>query len=399
MEDHKYLASVGLKRYNNNGTVQCFESYGSIIFVRAMERMNNRTKMRINLGSFDLIKGSAMILVIVAHLLKTDHFRTEEMNLMKPLFAILRSSGFIMPMFFILSGYGFRRKAIGSMFKRTCKDMIIPYLWVMTGIAISYPLAYFTAYGKWNIALNSTICYVLAYFFGIPEYGTVIWGYSVAWISAVWYLLALFHAFNIMNLILYIRNMFFQCLCVSVCVLLGYILCLHEYNYFCMAQGLMAVGFCYLGYICKVKCMLVRGTESIWPMLILLPIGLLHMVYGHFDLAVGEFRYGILDYLGSGSMAMLTIIAGLYIEKLEWKLLDGIRQIGMYTYWILCIHSVEAGFPQWSVLVDQFGRHQYLAFFVECALRGLLIALVCILLKKRTKYRANQRRIKSYVIK
>lgn len=347
-------------------------------------------KFRINLSSFDLPKGIAMIFVILVHMMKTDHYRMAELYLLKPVLVILPSVGFLMPMFFIISGFGFKEKTVSKMFKKTFSEMIVPYFFVMTAIAVLYPVFFYLNNHSWVGAIYSTFCYILAYLFGIPEYGKVILGNNVMWISAVWYLLSLFVAFNILNLILKMKSVAGQIVLVTLSVIIGYVLIIREVNYFCFTQGLMATGFCYTGYLIRKFKLLEKLLHCIWIYILLLPIALVHMIWGHFDLCLGEFNWGLLDYIGAGCAAILFMLIGVYFGQFEWKPLGWIKQIGAYTYWILCIHSVETGFPQWATLVDTFGTHQYLALGVEIFLKYILIASICFVIKRVSQYNYNR---------
>ena len=219
----------------------------------------NYNRIRINLASFDLNKGISIIIIILVHMMKTDHYNTAGLPFFSVFHVPLRFFGFIIPALFIISGYGFKGRDIKKMLRKTFTDMIIPYLLVMAAISAIYPVVFYFKNYSWQESINATICYVLAYILGIPEYGKVVFGYGVAWISAVWYLLALFWSFNFLNLIIKLNSTVMQTASVLLCIVIGYCLIIREFNYYCISQGLMATGFCYIGYIIKKFNLLERG--------------------------------------------------------------------------------------------------------------------------------------------
>lgn len=348
--------------------------------------MKNR-KVRITLSSFDFIKGIAMISIILLHMLNNDHFVVQKLPFFRPFLISLRASGYIIPMFFIISGFGFKPMSAVKVLKKTFSEMVIPYLWVMFVISVLYPIVFYIQNYSWTESFHFTMCFILAYFLGVPEYGKVFLGYNIAWVSAVWYLLALFVAFNVLNLILKTKNITRQFILVLLCVLAGYVLIIREINYYCIAHGLMAVGFCYTGYTIKKCKLLERYLNCVWLYITLIPVTLVQATWGFFNMGPGEFRYGLFDYIGAGLAGVLFMFIGVYFGQFECKATAWIKQIGVYTYWILCIHSVEMGFPQWAVLTDMLTDHQQIAFIIEVILKAFLIVAVCCILRKISKYR------------
>ena len=84
--------------------------------------------------------------------------------------------------------------------------------------------------------------------------------------------------------------------------------------------------------------------------------------------------------------AYLLVKLFLYVNMLEWRVLDGIRWVGRYSMWYMCIHAVEKAVFPWKILfrfVDQKSMAGMLALFV---LRTIMITVICLVCQKVLMY-------------
>ena len=74
---------------------------------RGNEKMQETKKFRGNLGTFDLVKGIAMMVVVMGHVI--GYYDISKMPVMTPVFMLMAfaASG-LMPLFFMISGFGFK---------------------------------------------------------------------------------------------------------------------------------------------------------------------------------------------------------------------------------------------------------------------------------------------------
>lgn len=345
----------------------------------------NKNNIRLNLSSFHLVKGFAMVAIILGHMHSTVAWKTEPV--LTGIFwtmSVLRAA--LIPIFMIISGFGFKEKSPLKMLQKTFCELIIPYLLVALGYALIYPMVTYLQFGSWTDAFYETGRILLAFLLGIPKSGKIIFGIKTAWCSATWYFLALFCALNIFNLTQKIKNNIVQIFLVILCVTVGYQLIIRDFNYYCIPQGLMSVGYCYIGYQMKRNKLIERYCTKPWIYVILFPIALAQIKWGYFDLCYGIFNNGILDYIGSGCYGIFLIFVGVYLGQFQWKALDGFKQIGIYTYWIICIHSFELLCFPWNNLSQIHPSHQIIVFLFAIAAKILIIISGCFILKKITKY-------------
>lgn len=355
--------------------------------------MQETKKFRVNLGTFDLVKGIAILFVVIGHPL--SHYDVAKLSVMAPVLLLMAFTGSaLMPLFFIICGYGFKEKPAGTMLKKTARELLVPYLAVMVLVALLFPLCHFLTYRWWPGALNEDIRYVLAFLLGLPKYGKVVLGYSLYECSVVWFFLAMFLAVNILNLILKIRNECLRIALVVGCVTAAWGLYVLDVNYYCLPQGLAAVGFCYIGYLFKKYKLLERlkSTKALYGIyLVLFLITLWQSMHDRFNIAYGLFANFGPDYLCAACGGILLLLWGAYGGQAEWKGLGWLRKIGMYSYWIMCIHSVEQTCIPWYKWSSTMGEHQLLGFAVEIVIKALIYIAGCFILKKITRYQYLRR--------
>lgn len=348
-------------------------------------------KIRIGIGTFDLLKGIVMITVVIGHML--SYYDLDKLIPLYPLLLLVRTfASAAMPTLFVVSGLNLKASSAGKILKKTFKTMIVPYLYVMLSVVLIFPVVHRMQYSWWPGTINETMRWFLAFLFGISKPGKTLWGYSLRVCSATWFLLALFIAHNILNLIIKIKDEKIQIFSVIICAVAGYCLGLLDFFYYCIPQGLMTVAICYLGYFIKRRKLIEQFAASGKVYAVLTVISAVFIIWGNFDLAYFQFNCVILDYVGACCTSILFLMLGVVSSDIEWKPLEGIRKIGMHSYWILCIHTVEMCCIPWlkfNKLMPE--NYQPLFFVIEVFLKATIILVGCIILSKLSRVRYRKR--------
>lgn len=349
-----------------------------------------KTKIKINLGSFDLARGFGILSVILIHTI--SYYDSEKSKALQFLFLYLKMiAPGIMPLFLIIIGYRFRETTFKKMIKKTFHDYIVPYFWVMIGYAIVYPTVMMVLYKSWPNAIHETMRFVLAFLLGFSKEGFVFFGYTLRFCAAAWFFLASFLALNLLNLIVKYRNVFLQMVLAASCALLGCILLRHNFLYYCLPQGLMLVIYCYVGYLIKRYNLLERMVRNVWLYAILVPIALAEGIWGYVDIASGTINGLLLNGVGSTCSGLLFVMLWVAVGQYEGSFLDLIRRIGTYSYWILAFHSVEMMGLPWTLWPGVMPDHPLLAYGIEQILRAILLTICCCILKKIVRFRYRRR--------
>lgn len=350
--------------------------------------MSATKRLKINLGSFDFIKGIAIISVILFHGTSSDDIaQPGAFSLFVRFLWLTRYA--IIPLFFLISGFGFKPKPANIMLKKSFSESVVPHLWITLAVAIVYPFVNYPAFDSWQTSFYHMAGFVSSMLLGYVG-GVFSFNADAYWCSVTWYLLATFVAHNCLNLILKFRSVFSQILCSVLCIVLGNTLFNLDFKYFCIPQGLIAVGYCYIGYAIKTFNLFERIYHSFWTYFILIPLAYVENKWGYFDLCPGIFSNLFLDYIGAGCFALLLMLIGFRLGQLDWKYIDWVKQIGVYTYWILCIHSFEIVAMPWRLLTGWIGIPS-LMFFSDMLLKSSFIFIVCMLLKKYMKFKYQRR--------
>lgn len=346
--------------------------------------MSKTKTLRINLGTFDLIKGFCLIALILGH--SAPRYDMDQLKFLLPIVAVLTPfKAGTNPMFFLISGFTFREKPVKKMLEKSSSSLLKPYLYVLLFIAVLFPLNHYLCYRWWPGAWEETVRTVLAFLLGVPESGEMVFGYSLYENSVVWFLLALFIAQNLLNLVLKVKNEYLQFAGATCCFLVGYALRCLDFSYFCLPQGLLGTGYCYIGYMLKKHNFFTNGKKQIAAYVILIVVTVCSLLFDEVSMTHGTPKFGLASYLGAACAGILLMAVGVHAGRLEWRCLDWIKKTGVYIFWIICIHSVEMTCVRWYMLTEYFAERQIIALAIELCAKLTIFILVVLVLKQISK--------------
>lgn len=360
---------------------------------RKMDKKTNK----VCLGSFNFIKGVAICVVVLGHI--ALDFDVSRLTWFYPLFAVLQflKTPF-MPLFFIISGYVFVPTSRRSTLQKMVRMFLLPYMLVTWAFGLIQTASTYIQTQSVERALDRYVSVTLAFLMGIPIPGKVMFGYSLSHCAIVWFLLALFWAYNILNLILRAKRIRTQIALVLGCAALGYFLFWVDFVYFCIPHGLIATGYFYTGYRLKKSKLLEKGLPAKWMYWVWVLIAVIYATWGEFDLCYGKFRCFPVDYIGVTFLALLLLVIGIYIGRYEWRIFDTVNSVGIHSYWVLCIHSIEQKCLPWKTLIRATEAWPNHGFILTLMLKALIIAVCCKLIKRMNRWSYRKQK-KAYVQK
>lgn len=339
-------------------------------------------KLKINLSTFDLVKGLGMLTIIMVHMMQ--YYDLSRYPFLAPIIAWRNfSSSIILPMFVFISGYSFKPKSVPVILKKTFGELIKPYLWVTLFFTVCFPICQYINYHSWTNVLRDDLRYLLAFLLGIPENGKVLFGLELFHCSVVWFLLALFVALNVMNLILKVKWEWVQIALVIACQFAGLALSAMGFTYFCIAKGLMAVIYCYTGYFLKKHNFFTKVNIHLIAVLAIVSAILIAL----------QMKLNLMSLTCTIATALFLPCLGIYFSRFELKWLDWLKQLGTYSYWIMCIHCVEINcipWPRWAAMLP---NQPLLAFAVDGCIKAAILIGCCSVLKKIMKNKYNKRKV------
>lgn len=354
--------------------------------------MTPKTHTKLTIGSFDLLKGIAIILMILSHTMGRYNLQQYPCFL-----AILGALFYIgpaaIPSFFVISGMGFREKSPSAMLKKSFSDTMVPYLWVMAFYAVLFPLIRYPFTKSWSTVFTYAARYVAAFLLGNIQYGRVVFGQEIYWCTSMWFFLAFFFSLNVLNGIVKIKRVSLQVVCVFLLTLLGNYMYANGYWLLCIDRGLRSLGFCYIGYVLKKYNLFERLQHNIWTYIVTIPVFFLQPKLELLDQTV--FLNVILTYYGECCCTLPLIFAGVYLGKFDWAATSWLKKIGMYSYWVVCIHGFETDALPWYYMSQVLQQHQLAAFGLEVLLKAALIGSVCMVIKKISMYRYKKKMLNS----
>ena len=346
--------------------------------------MNNaQMKSRGNLyypGMFDLIKGIAMISIVMTH---AQNSLGKEAFFTKDALPIMSFFGYIgdltsfgsaaMPMFLLVSGYGFRiAKNNLKCIKKQAKLLLKPFIIVACLTTILHLIVHYIAFRYLPGSIQATVCVGLGYLLGASR-TFYISGLTVCSIGAVWFLLTLFVGWIGLNFVLTKVQEKYVPWVVLVIFIIGRFLCFLPAIPYCLVQGVIAIPYLYMGWQIKKRDWLIKKLPVlIWIGMIGLSIFVVK--FGEFRLADAYIKYGFIELIGNGCLAFLVMWIGLRVNRFSFPLKDSICMIGRYSLWIMCVHTIEQQALPWYLLYEKLPNMEvYWLYIISLVAKGFLI--------------------------
>ncbi len=336
----------------------------------------SRRKKTISIGTFDLLKGLGMTGIVAGHIC-----RKYSVDFLPFQIYLMMFGPGLIPMFFLLSGLGGKKREIKDAWKKNAKELLFPYFLTTAVVAAVFPLCHYMAFRWWPGAMTETLRTVSAFLTGCPRGGNTVFGFRIYECTPLWYLLALFWAANLTNIFLKIPSAGWRNAVICLCVLSGYLGSSVNFWYGCIPQGLMAVGFYYAGYLIKKNKLLEKNWSS-WIYVVLGIVSAVELIFGEMQYSYGIFKLGLLDYVGCGCIGILLLRLGIWLNRFNGTISEWIRRLGRYTYWAICVHGVEQNCIPWYLLSDSMSSYPNVGFLTELFLRGILIVSGCLIIRR-----------------
>ena len=275
--------------------------------------------------TFDVLKGIAIILMIVGHCG------------LSPFRSFIYS--FHMPLFFFVAGYFLKKRPLRKEISLSTKRLIIPYIFAAFWLCIVT-----ICIDPSRLQSITTACLLGFRAQYVPN-----------WINAhvglLWFILALFWARLItVTLIQRIKSDIWLGIVFFSLALIGMFLNNYVFVPFCIPQGMCAAGFLFAGHLINKYKVLERNIlTQIFPILAI--IWAYNWSKGGVDMFKCLFRSGyIFDLIGAmGAFTALYMIVKQCYNRNSF-LWQGIHFWGRYSLVIYCVHSMEHSVSDWQMI-------------------------------------------------
>ena len=336
---------------------------------------------RNTIGMFDCLKGVVVLFVILSHCfieVWTVNRCTDYTLVWR---CVHSMSGMAMGIFFIISGYGFRPvknlRGVRMQARLLLRPVLTAYLCFTPAMMLG------------NLLTGEPVLSGIAerwtgFLLGHMR-RTEMFGMETETLGVFWYFIALFIGWMLLTLIFRIAEKeAFRGAAVAVCTAAGCLLArfLPEL-WFCIAQGLLSVGFLYTGYLLK-KNGLAFAKIPVWGYVLLVGAAASVLAFGYVNLGVNELRLGLLDYGGTVCGSVLLIRLYLRFFDPERKVYAPLMFLGRNSSMFICIHGFEALLILWRSCPYLISGHVQLTAFAFFAFRlGLITVLYYIAMYSR----------------
>lgn len=281
---------------------------------------------------FDLLKGVALLLVILGHCRAGA------------LYPFIYS--FHMPLFFFVSGYFFKNRPIKEEVALSFKRLLVPYFFA--SFCICSIAAFVDVCTNTGTDFSYTQVRVIRCLLGFR--GEAVPDWIDGHVGLLWFIFAMFWARSLV--IFLIRKIKSVILLGVVCVALGLFGVFMGERLFvpyCIPQGFSAASFIFVGYLIK-RYDLLRATNSkkIIPFLVM--IWLYTWRNGGMSMARSFYSSGyIFDLLGAlGAFFILHMFVETFFckESFFWQV---VRFLGRFSLVAYMVHSVEYDLVNWKL--------------------------------------------------
>lgn len=352
------------------------------------------------IGAFDGIKGISLLLVVWVHAVSHLVERFPEQGIVL-LFSILRRRmGFVLAIFFIITGYTWKKSGIGDCIKKQAKNLLKPYLIVavfgMAGIA-----AYSALFEPQDVFFERLAGQLAGYCLGISE--SFSWnGFQIMYTGAAWFLVALFFGCIVLNIIFNLTEKEgLRHVLVIGTVIVGMCSTIWPVAPFCYSQALLVVGYLYVGYLLNEKQFFEKkmGTRF-W--FLCAAVFITTLIWGKTGMSKNLWKLGLYDYIGTitGALCILKLYF-LYFNK-NSKIGEKLSYIGRNSLWVLCAHAVEMRVAWWFIARQILEKIMplwncpaldfLLQYLIDWTIILVAVALIDKLIKKQKRKKALRRR-------
>lgn len=345
-----------------------------------------------SIGMFDLLKGMGMIIVVLGHTINTYDF-----NIMKENNIVILSLGsivaiigeIIIPMFFMVSGYGFRKRPVKKCIQQQATLMLKPYLYVMVVTVTLHLCIHYAVFCYLPSAIKESLKILGGFVLALPE-NMKIFGINFFSCGAIWYIIALFLGWVILDWLMVTISEKYWNLCIMLVMSFGWLISLKNNTPFCLSQGLIAAGYLYSGYkIKKSKALFTKFTWAKWVVItVTLFINTVIIVAkGQVNnMADATWTLGPVSILFDAILAYAMLYCTLSLNKFDNTIIDGVKIIGRNSLIIFSVHTVEMVAVPWYLILPQI--HSIIRCIIIFAMRSVVIFVVCFIINKR-KYIFN----------
>ena len=331
-----------------------------------------------NIGMFNLFKGIGIVGVIVFHSISSFDFTKLNSYFMSQLLlmVVCLFGGAVMPAFFIISGYGFKKQKY-SFARKKVKRILVPYFVMAFVTAVLHFILHFGFFHYFKNALKETVKVAVGFCLALSSNmefkGIVFYSCGIGW-----YLIALIGCIILLNLIMNFEGVK-PWKYVIIIAIAGVILGYYKIFVFCISQIFTGLFFFYEGYLIKKKKLFQIKWNWLFSLIlaITLLINALGIIYrGQMDnIAEGNWNLLIISLFTDGFLAYSILCFFLYLNKFSNNIFKFLKKIGNSSLIVFCIHSVEMKAIPWYLFTQNWKGNPFMGCLILVVMRIIVISV------------------------
>ena len=346
--------------------------FAVFIVLRNIMDKNEKRKYGVSssLGMFDAAKGLSMFLIILGHSI-TDPSKSATSILLLMLAYIVAIG--LMPMFYIISGYGFRGEKNVSCMKKQLSFLLKPYLVlaVATILCSLIKMAIMSEYTMQDVKS------LVVSFLTFSTIGGTIGGVETISVGPIWFCIELCIAWIILNLIFSLKNKKAIYISLAILMIVGVLSERLPYNIYGRTQFIPAVFFIFVGYLLRDKKLFQKENKyTCLKYVAVVIVAVLVIMINGVVVAASNYmgRYYVLGVLSAASMGVVLLRLYMILNsKVNMKLF---KKIGRNTYDIIYIHNFEYLVVPWDKIMNYVDLPMIVEGLLVTVLRCILIYLI-----------------------
>ncbi len=350
------------------------------------ETTEQRNVDRLNtIGMFDLSKGILMLMVLLGHsiTLFLKYWELKDISVwgVVPLLLVRVFSYGLIPMFFIMSGYGFRKQKGARRIRNRTSFLLKAY--VLVAVAV-ISLAVLKAVLQGNSVVSALQYQGFPFLLGICPGETEVFGFYTSSIGPLWFLVALLVSWISLNLLFRLESEGIRVVLLVTLVAACTQLPFYAVIPFCIIQSVCCSGYMYIGYCMKETKIMAQGLSK-QAYVILILVFMCALPFGNVEVSQNVWKLGFFDYVVSAIAGVLFCMWSIHLERLKGRFAKELRWFGKNSLYILCIHTIEYLVFPWDRVAIKFGENTIVGIIALFFVRVIIASVGCVLVNRIVK--------------
>lgn len=311
-------------------------------------------KIKNTLGMFDLTKGIIMILVLLGHTFglfdvvnsyETNAELIAGLGIPRLTVNLILAAMLVaaMPVLFFVCGYGFRKTALKKCVKKQFKTLMIPYFVTAVITSAAHLVVFYMIHFGWlRYSIVESFKIFLGFLLGLPKDVTV-FGFYIFSSGPMWFMMALFIGNIVFNELVsrFEGRKLLAASFITACA--GWLMALIITTPWCISQGLISVFYICLGYLTKKSKLFIEPLtrKRIIQIVLIVIVSFVANSFGNFNMAESNYGIGPVSIGLFGLFGVAVAYLALYLNRFNGPICNGLRKIGRWSLYIICIHTIE----------------------------------------------------------